>query len=594
VTPAADTSAAAPVRESGAASPGAAFAKAAARLRSALARSELWPGMASSRATLEAGIEGMDRAREGLSGSLWILLLGGTGVGKSTLLDALAGKDIAPASVLRPTTVHTTFYAHREADLAPLGGVPPGAGELAAHSVEALRDKVVIDPPDFDSAVDANRRRLMPLLDAADLVIVVADGQKYRDEALYDLLARYRGEKAFLFVMNKRDLGAPREVRDDFRAALEGVGFESPRMLGVSARVAFEARGGGREPGETAGDFAELERIIADELDRARIREIKEANLSGIAAHVVAAFDRAVGADAREELDGWRAGCREITSSVSGELTSRFSRAVLGTRGKPHADELRKYLHGLQLFSFGGVFGVYLALSEKLRSLLGRAWSRPVDRIEARALAEARIRSVDLAGVGQDISGAAAEVTAGAAAAGLSAESARSRLDPAKTGLAAPGAAREAAAGAGAALEDLTAVGLAASRFNLRNLIYNLIPTLLLLAIPAYAGYSMMTHEAPFGRPADAALLALALIVAVSYLQAGLVRRAFARGSARALLDIEGRMAARLGAYVERGLLAPCDSLADDARAALDDLDAARAQIEVADTRAPAAEHVRP
>jgi energy-coupling factor transporter ATP-binding protein EcfA2 len=346
--------------------------------------------MAASRATLEGGIEGMDRARAGLSGGLWILLLGGTGVGKSTLLDALAGKDIAPVSARRPTTVRTTFYAHREASLGPLGEVPAGAGELAAHSIEALRDKVVIDPPDFDSAVDANRRRLMPLLDAADLVVVVADGEKYRDEALYELLARYRGEKAFLFVMNKLDLGLTDDVRDDFRAALEGAGFDSPRMLAVSAREAFEARVSGREPGDAAGDFAELERIVAEELDRARIREIKEANLAGVAAHVLAAFEGAVGADARERLEGWCARCRGIASGVSMSLTERFSRAVLGARGKPHADELRTYLHGLQLFSFGGVFGVYLALSEKLRSLLGRAWSRPVDRIEARALAEAR------------------------------------------------------------------------------------------------------------------------------------------------------------------------------------------------------------
>ena len=77
------------------------------RLRAWLAAKNRHPLSTLQRATLE-GLAG-DLARQGEALQLEqpllvITLMGGTGVGKSTLLNALAGGSIAQASFQRPTT----------------------------------------------------------------------------------------------------------------------------------------------------------------------------------------------------------------------------------------------------------------------------------------------------------------------------------------------------------------------------------------------------------------------------------------------------------------------------------------------------------
>ncbi len=49
---------------------------------------------------------------------LIVAFLGGTGVGKSTLLNRLAGKDIARTGVVRPTSKEVTLFHHNSVKIA--------------------------------------------------------------------------------------------------------------------------------------------------------------------------------------------------------------------------------------------------------------------------------------------------------------------------------------------------------------------------------------------------------------------------------------------------------------------------------------------
>src|SRR5215471_13392118 len=85
------------------------------RLREWLGTGHRYPLTTLQRATLE-GLAG-DLARQGEALQLEqpllvITLMGGTGVGKSTLLNALAGGSIAQASLQRPTTRDPVVYYH--------------------------------------------------------------------------------------------------------------------------------------------------------------------------------------------------------------------------------------------------------------------------------------------------------------------------------------------------------------------------------------------------------------------------------------------------------------------------------------------------
>ena len=166
-------------------------------------------------------------------------MLGGTGAGKSSLVNALSGGEVVTAGVRRPTT-------NEPCAVLPVGRAPRELlGWLGvARRVEAPRalpgDTVVIDMPDIDSIETGHADIAERLALRVDALVVVVNPQKYADARLHDeWLARLRSSHASVtVVLTHIDTvgAAEREaIERDLRRLLCERGMEDTTVLSVAS-----------------------------------------------------------------------------------------------------------------------------------------------------------------------------------------------------------------------------------------------------------------------------------------------------------------------------------------------------------------------
>lgn len=181
------------------------------------------------------------RKREGFLGETFVLaLVGGTGVGKSTLLNRIAGEEVSEASVIRPTTDKPRAWVG-ESQVEEVGPLLDwlGVDQVVSHPTAGLEDVAVLDMPDFDSIVTEHRFTVDHLLPRLDSLLWVVDPEKYDDERLFEYLRPVSPRAdAFHIVLNKVDrLSAHErtEVSRDLMRRLVEVGIDGAAVHLVSA-----------------------------------------------------------------------------------------------------------------------------------------------------------------------------------------------------------------------------------------------------------------------------------------------------------------------------------------------------------------------
>jgi energy-coupling factor transporter ATP-binding protein EcfA2 len=162
-----------------------------------------------------------------LEAPLLVVIMGSTGAGKSSLLNALVGGPVSPSGVLRPTTRQPVAVVHPEEAQGRVEQTAERANLDVRQDAFARRGLVLVDAPDFDSAEEANRASALHLLEVADLVILVTTATRYADQAPWEVVARARARGVpFRAVLNRlpADDEAADAVLADFRTLLERAG----------------------------------------------------------------------------------------------------------------------------------------------------------------------------------------------------------------------------------------------------------------------------------------------------------------------------------------------------------------------------------
>jgi GTPase SAR1 family protein len=167
---------------------------------------------------------------------LIVAFIGGTGVGKSALLNRLAGKPIAKSGVARPTSKEITLFHHQEITLPPL---PLTDIRVTNHDDDSQKNVIWIDMPDFDSTNAHNKELVLSWLPQIDVLIYVVSPERYRDEKAWRLLLSEGATHGWLFVMNQCDRGVCEQFAD-FEKQLHVAGFEKPIIFKTSCTESIE------------------------------------------------------------------------------------------------------------------------------------------------------------------------------------------------------------------------------------------------------------------------------------------------------------------------------------------------------------------
>ena len=156
-----------------------------------------------------------------------VVFAGPTGVGKSTLLNSVAGGEHSIAGPLRPTTRSPLVLAH-DAHASGYGTIGGVECQVVTGRAPILEELTLVDTPDIDSTSIEHRAIAETMIDNADVVVYVTSAARYADLVPWEVLRRAHAKGVPVINVLNRIRSTTSGALADYSSRLRTEGLVAP------------------------------------------------------------------------------------------------------------------------------------------------------------------------------------------------------------------------------------------------------------------------------------------------------------------------------------------------------------------------------
>ncbi|QDT63333.1 GTPase [Calycomorphotria hydatis] len=287
-----------------------------------------WQPLSRTQALVHRALEQSKTILNRAERPLVVATFGGTGTGKSSLTNALAGETITATGRERPTTRRPVLVLHESMQPETLD-LPLDDMLVLRSNANQLQDFALLDCPDPDTSEDdqpgENLAILRAMLPYCDVLLYTTTQQKYRSHRILEELGSAAEGVRLLFVQTHAGVDA--DIREDWQTQLSSE-YEVPEVFFIDSVAALKQQ---REGKPLDDEFRRLMETLEEELSHRGRGRVRQSNLLNLLQSAVGEGQQRLNA-ALPAVEAVDVAMSEQQQRVTVAMTSRLQNELINSR----------------------------------------------------------------------------------------------------------------------------------------------------------------------------------------------------------------------------------------------------------------------